>query len=185
MAKEAQTPFILLGLMTTGCSTGYSMKQLIDTGLSHFWKISYGQIYPALKKLTDEGLAEVQQETQEDKPDKKVYNMTPKGKKALEQWLASPIEGGLPVQKNEWLLKLFFSRHESTETAIVKIKQYKEQLQQRFSLYKQIEKMITECAVRSEDERFWLFTLRHGLKLTSAALDWCDEVIDELQKEGE
>lgn len=185
MAKENQTPYILLGLMTTGCNTGYLMKQLIDTGLSHFWKISYGQIYPALKKLTEEGLAEAQKETRTDKPDKIIYKITPDGREALEHWLTSPVESGLPAQKNEWLLKLFFSRHESAETAIVKIKQYEEKLKHRLNVYQQIEKMIKASEIRSEDERFWLFTLRHGLKLTTAALDWCHEVMEELQNEEE
>ncbi|TFE00821.1 PadR family transcriptional regulator [Jeotgalibacillus sp. R-1-5s-1] len=185
MAKENHTPYVLLGMMTTGCNTGYSMKQMIDNSLSHFWKISYGQIYPSLKKLTDEGLAISKKEPQTDKPDKIIYEITDKGRQALEAWLVSPVDSGLPVQKNEWLLKLFFSRHEPAQTAIAKIKQYETQLQERLSVYQQIEQMIKRSSIRSEDEQFWLFTLRHGFKTTNAAIEWCREVTEELQNEEE
>lgn len=181
MPKENDTPYVLLGMMTTGCNTGYSMKQMIDNSLSHFWKISYGQIYPSLKKLTDEGLAVAKKEPQKDKPDKITYEMTSAGKEALENWLTSPIESGLPVQKNEWLLKLFFSRHEPASSAIEKIRQYERQLEEKLAVYRQIEQNIQNAEIRSEDERFWLFTLRHGFKTTTAAIEWCREVTAELQ----
>ncbi|WP_370512396.1 PadR family transcriptional regulator [Planomicrobium sp. CPCC 101110] len=84
------------------------MKQRIDGSLNHFWKISYGQIYPALKLLVDQGYARVKDTAQEGKPDKKEYEITPEGIEALKRWLAQPITE-LPVEKNELLLKLFLA----------------------------------------------------------------------------
>ena len=53
------TTYAILGILTTNCRSGYAIKQLIDRSLNHFWKISYGQIYPTLKRIVDDGLAEV------------------------------------------------------------------------------------------------------------------------------
>ena len=37
--------------------SGYDIKKLVDVGLSHFWSENYGQIYPTLESLVQEGLA--------------------------------------------------------------------------------------------------------------------------------
>ncbi len=114
MKKQSDTKYAILGLLTTGCRTGYSIKQLIDQSLNHFWKISYGQIYPALKQLVDDGLATVTDTTQDGKPDKKEYFLTPKGELELQTWLQLPIKE-IPTEKNEVLLKIFFSRHQTVK----------------------------------------------------------------------
>ncbi len=90
--KENQTKFSILGLLTTECRTGYEIKQLMDRSLNHFWKISYGQIYPTLQKLVNDELTTVNSVAQTDKPDKKEYVITTKGKKVLQDWLREPIK---------------------------------------------------------------------------------------------
>ncbi|PYI52519.1 PadR family transcriptional regulator [Paenibacillus flagellatus] len=49
--------YALLGLLAFGPHSGYDVKRRIEQQLSHFWSESYGQIYPNLKKLVEEGLA--------------------------------------------------------------------------------------------------------------------------------
>lgn len=77
-AKHSDTTYAILGLLTTDCHTGYDIKQMMDTSLNHFWKISYGQIYPTLKKLVEDGWAVVTDTAQESKPDKKNTILRPK-----------------------------------------------------------------------------------------------------------
>ncbi|PCK18754.1 hypothetical protein CEY02_18370 [Bacillus pumilus] len=59
MKTYNDTTYAILGFLTADSKSGYEVKQLIDKSLHHFWKISYGQIYPALKFIVEEGLAEV------------------------------------------------------------------------------------------------------------------------------
>ena len=77
--KQIHTKYAILGLLTIGCQTGYSMKKMMDESLNHFWKISYGQIYPTLKNLLDEELITVQEQSESGKPDKKAYQLTSLG----------------------------------------------------------------------------------------------------------
>ncbi|QDP39860.1 PadR family transcriptional regulator [Radiobacillus deserti] len=181
--KINHTKFAILGLLTTGCHTGYSIKQMIDGSLNHFWKISYGQIYPTLKILVEEGLATVKETIQEGKPNKKEYRITNKGMEALQNWLRSPIED-IPFEKNEFILKLFFSRHEPETTAIVKLETYLERLQARYSTYSSIESMIVTSLSNEEDASYWLFTLDYGIRTTKAAMDWCRDTIQKLKEMG-
>ncbi|KMK77576.1 PadR family transcriptional regulator [Alkalihalobacillus pseudalcaliphilus] len=183
MAKENHSKFAILGLLTTTCNSGYEMKQMIDTSLNHFWKISYGQIYPTLKKLVDEGLAFSEEIEQEHKPAKKVYVMTDLGKAALQDWLEKPIEQ-LPVEKNELLLKLFFSNHQQDkQTTILHINDYVQKLTARLQTYQMIEESIRTHSLERKDAMYWLITLDYGIRTTQGAIDWGYASIKKVEEE--
>ena len=50
------TAKVILGMVRLGRRTGYEIKQLVDVSTRFFWAASYGQIYPELKRLEDDGL---------------------------------------------------------------------------------------------------------------------------------
>ncbi|GAA0323963.1 PadR family transcriptional regulator [Bacillus carboniphilus] len=181
MAKENYTKYVLLGLITTNCRSGYAIKQIIDNSISHFWKISYGQIYPNLKKLVDDGLAVVEDTSQEGKPDKKEYFITDAGREELQRWLQQPIEE-IPTVKNELLLKLYFSRHQPTEIAIEQVRFYQVELASRLKTYEQIERVIQNTGEGTEDAMYWLITLDYGLRTTRAMVEWCEDTIKKLRE---
>lgn len=75
---------ICLGILTRGSATGYEIKKLFDgDSYQHFVEASFGSIYPALNRLTEEGLVSVREEPQEKRPDRKVYSITPAGRRAF------------------------------------------------------------------------------------------------------
>ena len=47
---------VILGMLAFGKNTGYEIKQFVDKTTRFFWAASYGQIYPELKRLEDQGL---------------------------------------------------------------------------------------------------------------------------------
>ena len=174
MAKENHTQYAILGLLTTECRTGYSIKQMIDTSLNHFWKISYGQIYPTLKLLVDKGYASVESQVQEGKPDKKEYTITAEGQRVLREWIQEPVQQ-LPVEKNELLLKLFFSRNQDVQDTLDHLEAYRKKLTDRYYTYLGIQEMINTQLREQADAPFWLITLDYGIRTTLATIDWCDE----------
>ncbi|WP_417898045.1 PadR family transcriptional regulator [Bacillus haimaensis] len=181
MTKE-NTQFAILGLLTSGCNTGYSIKQMMDGSLTHFWKISYGQIYPILKGLVDQGYASVRETSQEGKPDKKEYQITDMGRDALRKWLEHPIKE-LETTKNELLLKLFFSRHQESQVTIRHILQYQQKLEDRYHTYHTIKNNISARHMSQADALYWIITLDYGLATTKAAIGWCGETISKLKGE--
>lgn len=83
---------ICLGILTRGDATGYEIKNLFqDDGYQHFVEASFGSIYPALNRLTEEGLVSVRAEAQEKRPDRKVYSITPAGRSAFIASLLKPL----------------------------------------------------------------------------------------------
>jgi DNA-binding PadR family transcriptional regulator len=83
---------ICLGILTRGDVTGYEIKKMFeDGGLQHFVEASFGSIYPALSRLTDEGLVSVREEPQDKRPDRKVYSITQEGRTAFIAALMKPL----------------------------------------------------------------------------------------------
>ncbi|WP_368031627.1 PadR family transcriptional regulator [Bacillus licheniformis] len=184
MTKRNHTTYALLGLITAGYRTGYEMKRMINQSLNHFWKISYGQIYPALRQLTEAGWAAASPALSDKKQDRKEYMITAEGQKALQSWLEEPIND-IASEKNEFLLKLFFSKEESREKTALKVKEYQQKLEERLEAYKAIEQSILSCSSHSKDREYWLFTLDYGKRTTSAGIEWCEATINRLNgKEG-
>ncbi|MEJ1337198.1 MAG: helix-turn-helix transcriptional regulator, partial [Candidatus Sedimenticola sp. (ex Thyasira tokunagai)] len=62
-------------------ASGYQIKKMFEKQFSHFQAASFGSIYPALAKLTEQGLVSFREETQEKRPTKKVFTITPSGQK--------------------------------------------------------------------------------------------------------
>lgn len=83
---------ICLGILTRGDATGYEIKKLFEAdGYQHFVEASFGSIYPALNRLTEEKLVSVRAEAQEKRPDRKVYSITPAGQSAFLASLMRPL----------------------------------------------------------------------------------------------
>lgn len=175
MPKENMTRYAILGLLASGCTSGYEMKHTIDTSLNHFWKISFGQVYPTLKRLEAEGLI-VEEVTD---GERKQFALTENGHVELERWVAEPSVD-LPVQRNDLLLKLYFARHASKEVTLQKIQEHARLLEERLETYQAIDAMIRSYP-DSNDAVYWLMTLDYGIRKTRALLDWCDASLETLE----
>ena len=55
--KKSKTRFAVLGILSYGPMSGYDIKKFYEKNVAGFWSESYGQIYPILKRLAEEGLA--------------------------------------------------------------------------------------------------------------------------------
>ncbi len=75
---------LCLGALTCGDASGYEIKKMFEEGpFAYFHQVSFGSIYPSLAKLCDEEQISMRVESQEGRPDKKVYALTDKGRAAL------------------------------------------------------------------------------------------------------
>lgn len=98
---------LCLGILTMGDSTGYEIKKKFEQELSHFYDASFGSIYPALTRMTEEGLVRCTEQAQEGRPDKKVYTITPTGRMTfLDALSKKPRKDRI---RSEFLAMLMFS----------------------------------------------------------------------------
>jgi DNA-binding PadR family transcriptional regulator len=97
--------FVFLALLASGRAHGYELKRRYDGLFGAVWEpINIGQIYVTLGRLERDGLVRFTTVKQDRGADRKDYELTPLGRKALGGWLAEPADAPLP--KSDLLLKL-------------------------------------------------------------------------------
>ncbi len=82
---------VLLGFLMNTSMTGYDLKKAFSISFSFFSGLSYGSIYPALKKMENHGLVSKRTEIQDGAPNRKVYTITEAGRVAFLDSLRSPL----------------------------------------------------------------------------------------------
>ena len=158
----------------------YDIKKKVEGSISYFWSESYGQIYPVLKNLITEKLVTKTVERETGKPDRHVYSLTAKGRKELRRWL---LERFAPkVQRNEFLLKLFFGEEITPKANLAHVERFRELQRGLLEKYKATEKRIKRDYPNNSNLPYWLMTVRYGERTSLALLDWCDQTLKELRK---
>ncbi|HEV7235512.1 MAG TPA: PadR family transcriptional regulator [Ktedonobacteraceae bacterium] len=182
MSKENKSRYVVLGMLSLGPMSGYEIKKRIEGSTSNFWSESYGQLYPTLKQLVEDGLTISQTEKQEGKPERYIYTLTEKGWASLRHWLTEPTEH--PVQRIELLLKLFFGRQTSASVHIEHVQKFRALQTQLLEKYIAIEAHLRACE-DDPDIPYALITLNYGQHECRALLAWCDETIATLHRIAE
>ncbi len=99
---------LCLGALDAADATGYEIKKMFEDGVfSHFLEASFGSIYPALTRLTEEGLLTCKSQPQDGRPDKKTYSITKAGRATLLETLEQPIAADR--YKSEFLFAMQFA----------------------------------------------------------------------------
>ncbi len=170
--------FAILGFLNYQPMTGYDLKNVFDTSVRHFWYADQSHISRTLARLTQEGLTEVERVEQVDRPDKKVYHITPAGCEAFQSWLVGPF----PIQepKSGPLVQVFFSGKLSDEEVLARFQMAAEIFRTMLARYDQVPDSIealTQKAPSPRERFFWMLTLDLGRRAMQANLEWAESVI--------
>jgi DNA-binding PadR family transcriptional regulator len=175
----------LLGLLTMGPRSGYDIRGLIDYSIGHFWRESYGQIYPSLKRLAAEGLVEKKTERKKGRPERNVFSLTQAGRQRLKAWLKLPVQQ-VETPRSELLLKIFFGEHISAEVNRQHVKAFVEVHEGALKHYAATEKQLKREEANDPQLPYWLMTLNFGRHRSEAFVKWGRETLKRLDElEGE
>ena len=181
--KEGKSKYAILGMLSIAPMSGYDIKKQVETSISNFWTESYGQIYPVLRNLITEKSVTKTVESEAGKPDRHVYALTARGRKELRRWL---LEGFAPkVQRNEFLLKLFFGEEITPKANIAHVEQFRELQRGLLQKYGAVEKQITRDNAGNPNLPYWLMTVSYGQHVSRALVQWCDKALAELDRIAE
>ncbi|MED1781322.1 PadR family transcriptional regulator [Brevibacillus fortis] len=149
---------IILGFLSYGEMSGYDIKQAFTNSIGFFYDASFGAIYPALRKLEEEGFVTKQEIIQSGKPNKILYRITEAGKQSFRQEIQTPILP--PVLRSDMLVKIFFGKSrtidEQKDLLEGCLDTQRQLLQQSKDSYKKLEVNFDEY------QRFcWEYTIHH------------------------
>lgn len=162
---------LCLGILSLGDTTGYDIKKMVAEGaFSFFSEASYGSIYPALTKLTEEGLVSCRTEAQENRPDKKVYSLTQAGRAALEQSLGQAPKPDR--NRSEFLAALLFAEAVAPERITSLIE---DRIDHHGTQIAALDRLLAQ-----EDSRAARFVLQYGIAMQQAAKKFLEDHKDDL-----
>jgi PadR family transcriptional regulator, phenolic acid-responsive transcriptional regulator len=174
---------ILLGLVREPAS-GYDLKRLFDERIAHFWAAELSQIYPTLKRLEGRGWMRSRRAASKRGPGRRVYDLTPAGRRELRRWLAEPPRFG--DERFPYLAQLYFMGELGDPRRTIRLLSHvREHLTAKLIALRSLERMWTEADPRYPDrlpleDLHVHLALRKGLVSLEAGLAWCEESIARL-----
>jgi DNA-binding PadR family transcriptional regulator len=183
----------VLGLLKERAMHGYELRKQLGAMLGPFWQVSWGSLYPTLRRLAKaeavEKLAEPKttrrstrstrtqtKKTTKSKPAtlssgrrKNVYRISPKGEQLFTSMLE---ETAAAVDAEHFTLKLAFFRYLQPEMRLALLERRRAYLQDKLAQFK--------VNIRDYKERIDSYTLslqNHGMAATQSDIEWIDELI--------
>jgi DNA-binding PadR family transcriptional regulator len=170
---------VILGLLSREDLSGYDIKLEVDESTRFFWAASYGQIYPELKRLEEDGLIEGVASPQGGRR-RTVYRITEKGRGALTSWITDT--GSTVELRHEGLLKLFFA------DSLGSVEERAAVLEEIAAVHRrQVKELeLIECEVALDEGEADPgrqpgtpeFVLRFGLDFHRWVVAWCEREIE-------
>ena len=160
----------------------------MDRSTTHFWHAKLSQIYTTLKTLEKDGSVTSTLETQQDRPDRRVYTITPHGKQLLQQWLAQP-ETDLSPKKETLVLKLFFSAQLDRQTVLTQLRLQRDLHRQQMTHYRDvgsqdIQQVVDDHPELAKDAVLWEATRQFGEMYEELYVRWLEETIQLIHDSG-
>lgn len=164
------TTYVVLGMLGWRPMSGYEIKSIVDHSTRLFWAASYGQIYPELRRLSEQGLIEGRAEPHGGRR-RNVYRLSPAGRRELKAWLHTDPE--VFELRDEGLLKLFFAAaDESSAVGTLRAKQAQHQ---------DMLSRLREMQSQGGPAGYAALVLRHGIEFNEWQIEWCERVARELE----
>ena len=175
-----QTDYVILGLLTEGPLSGYDIKKLVDLRFGFFWSESFGQIFPALRKLSEMGLIEASSGASQGGRAKKTYCILPAGVAAVKSWMATPVER--ESYRLELLLRMYFGHFAAPETLAGQVEAFRQKHDAEARLLEQFRLELEPLRERDANHPHILRVIDLGLRVNRAYLDWSRETLEELER---
>lgn len=172
MARSSQTDMAVLGALSIEPMTGYALREAIRDVLGHFWRESFGQIYPALAGLEREGFV---RRSGSARAGSSTFAITRPGTERLRELLAEPIQAA--PARNGLLLRLFFGRTLGVEACRALVAEAEAEARQRLLTFDELAAEIAGEPQRADDAPFWHLTVSAGRHSAHATIAWARECL--------
>ena len=166
----------VLGLLKERSMHGYQLKKSLSETLGPFWQVSYGALYPALKRLRVQGAVEQVYPKAQVGRRRNVYQITPTGERVFAELLATGGERET-ADDNGFRVRLAFFRYLKPETRIGVMERRRAALATRLA---ELRERLS--AYRERGDGYTLSLMRHGMDSTERDISWLDSMIEAERK---
>lgn len=150
--------------------SGYELKKRLTLTHGAFWRVSFGSLYPCLKRLLAGGAVAVEESSQLTSRKKHVYRLTERGERLFYQLLESTDAHDL--EQDRFSLRLAFFRYLGPETRLDQLERRRGYLQERLA-----DLRASLRGVRDRLDAYTLELMDHGLDAHEREIAWLDRLI--------
>lgn len=151
---------------------GYELRKQLSQKLGLFWTVSFGSLYPTLKKLERRGVVEkVAPGDEERSRRKQEYRITAAGEDDFLALLGQSDDGACEEEK--FPLRLAFFQYLSPETRLRLLERRRVYLEDRLA---QGERAL-QRALRLRADTYTVALMRHGVNGLHSDIAWLDDLI--------
>jgi PadR family transcriptional regulator, regulatory protein AphA len=169
----------LLGFLSYRPMTGYELKQFFDATVQHFWNAELSQIYPTLRSLEEGGYVDKHVEVQENRPNRKVYELTEAGHDEFVRWVRQAPEAA--NLRDPFLIKVFFGTEVPAEEILIQLRRQMEEQQKMLAFSETVLRGRIDQAVEKDythrHRLYWTLTLELAVAYRRAYIDWCQRAM--------
>ena len=169
--------FALLGLLAESPKYGYEIKRQFEAAIGNAWSVSYGQLYPTLRRLSEQGWVTKRTEPGKKAAEKNIYSITDKGRRKLDEWLLKPVKSSYRVKDEFTLRFLFFSK-----VAPVQVLEYLRGYQRK--MREQQDSFRSTLQSNAGMDFYLQGIIRKGIVHLEAEDRWLEEVMQAIPKNG-
>jgi len=167
--------YFVLGLLDQQPMSGYDIKLLLEHLNWLVGSSSFGNIYPTLHALLEEGWVTVSVVTHQDRPPKKVYKVKEEGRRALQEWFERPIPSNL--SQKAFVMRLILAQDLSLGGLMAHLQQRRAHVVAHCDALKEL------SGESDKADMGWQLALDYGLAVADAELGWLDRALDPLCEE--
>ncbi|MDX2273169.1 MAG: PadR family transcriptional regulator [Cyanobacteriota bacterium] len=166
----------ILATLARSPLSGYDLAKHFDQYVACYWQASQQQIYRELAKLEVEGWVHSHLEIQADRPNKKVYEITPLGKENLKEWLKEPSQP--TVLREDLLVKVLAGYLVPKNLIEEELKRRQKIHQNQLDHYRQVEQsFFANLRQVPLEHQFQYLTLKRGIRYEADWIAWCEEAL--------
>ena len=168
--------YAILGLLNQKSMSGSELSSEFESALNEFWNAKHSQIYPELKKLTEEGMITFETAITGNVLEKKIYTITEAGKKSFRKWLAEdqPIS---PTPKDTFRLRVFFSNELPVERRLEMFENHLTQHQLRRAYLEKQMKKFDGVPARTSPQFGDYLVLTGAIMRQAMTCEWLEKCI--------
>jgi DNA-binding PadR family transcriptional regulator len=167
----------ILGALKEKPMHGYELKKRLSDLLGHFWKISFGSLYPALKRLETKNAIEKAYSVKQKTRNRYVYRITPEGEDLFQKLLVDTRKASEISDADKFSLRLAFFQYMEPEMRLWLLEK------RRSYLVEKLNDMRTPSKSRyKESDSYRLGMYRHRQELMQSDINWITEMIEQENK---
>jgi DNA-binding PadR family transcriptional regulator len=161
----------ILGLLKEKPMHGYELKKRLSFMLGHFWTVSYGSLYPALKRLEKQGGIERAYSVKEKTRNRNVYRITSKGEADFMRLLADTRAETALSDTEKFDIRMAFFQYLTPETRLRLLEKRRSLLEEQVKSFK-----AYKSSNRNQDH-YQSGLLSHKVDQTRSDIRWLDRLI--------